>query len=155
MGIDDIDSKVLAILQQQGRKSWAELGGEVGLSAPAVAERVRKLEDAGILRGFRAELDARVLGWGVTAFVAVTLADIRTRDQFVARIRESSEVLECHHVAGEDDYWLKVRCRDLAELDRFLSTTLKGELGVARSRTTIVLATAKETALVDLRQPAM
>jgi Lrp/AsnC family leucine-responsive transcriptional regulator len=142
---DSIDSTALAALQADGRASWADLGTALGLSAPAAAERVRKLADNGTIRGFTAVLDPGAAGFPVLAFVAVTLASQGARTGFLNAVRRHDLIQECHHVAGDDDFLLKVRARSLAELEAVLADELKGRLGIARTRTTIVLGTAKET----------
>jgi Lrp/AsnC family leucine-responsive transcriptional regulator len=142
---DSIDSKALAALQRDGRASWADLGAALGLSPPAAAERVRKLTETGTIRGFSALLDPEGAGFPVLAFVAVTLAAQGKRAAFLDAVRRHDLIQECHHVAGDDDFLLKVRCRGLPELERLLAGELKGRLGIARTRTTIVLGTAKET----------
>ena len=152
--LDDIDSKAVAALLADGRVSWADLGAALGLSAPAAAERVRKLQERGLVRGFAAVLDPDAAGFPVLAFVAVTLARQDARRAFVDAVRRHPSILECHHVAGEDDFLLKVRARSLAELDALLSEELKGRLGIARTRTTIVLGTAKETAALPVGEAA-
>lgn len=143
--LDTIDSKAVDALQKDGRASWADLGAALGLSAPAAAERVRKLTDGGIVRGFTAVLDPEAAGFPVLAFVAVSLEAQGVRTAFLEGVRRHDLILECHHVAGDDDFLLKVRARSLPELDALLSDELKGRLGIARTRTTIVLGTAKET----------
>ena len=143
--LDTIDSKAIAALQKDGRASWADLGTALGLSAPAAAERVRKLTDGGVVRGFAAVLDAPAAGFPVLAFVSVRLDAQGARTAFLEGVRRHDLIQECHHVAGDDDFLLKVRARSLAELDSLLSDELKGRLGIARTRTTIVLGTAKET----------
>ena len=142
---DAIDSKAIAALQRDGRASWADLGSALGLSAPAAAERVRKLHENGTIRGVSALLDPEAAGFPVLAFVAVTLAAQGKRTAFLEAVRRHDLIQECHHVAGDDDFLLKVRCRSLPELERMLADELKGRLGIARTRTTIVLGTAKET----------
>jgi Lrp/AsnC family leucine-responsive transcriptional regulator len=148
--LDDIDSKALGALLADGRVSWAELGTALGLSAPAAAERVRKLQERGLVRGFAAVLDPEAAGFPVLAFVAVTLSRQDARRAFLETVRRHPSIQECHHVAGDDDFLLKVRARSLAELDALLSDELKGRLGIARTRTTIVLGTAKETAALPV-----
>src|SRR4051794_25789986 len=100
---DDFDSKALTLLSAQGRISWAELAQQMGLSAPAAAERVRKLEERGVIKGYTAVLDPEALGYPLTAFVAVTLERPEKRKVFIARLGKLQEVIECHHVAGDDD----------------------------------------------------
>lgn len=143
--LDSVDSKAMERLARDGRESWADLGAALGLSAPAAAERVRRLQERGILRGFTAVADPEAAGFPVLAFVAVTLARQEVRAAFLEAVRRHELIQECHHVAGDDDFLLKVRARGMRDLEHLLSEELKGRLGVARTRTTIVLGTAKET----------
>jgi Lrp/AsnC family transcriptional regulator, leucine-responsive regulatory protein len=145
-----IDSKALMLLMRDGRATWAEVGQVVGLSAPAAAERVHKLEKRGVIRGFAAIVEPASVGYPLTAYVSVTLASHRNRAAFLRAIAKMEQVAECHHVAGDDDYLLKVRCRGTQDLDHLLASELKDKLGVARTRTTIVLSTAKESVLVPI-----
>ena len=148
--MDSLDKKAIAFLMEHGRATWAELGQLLGLSAPATAERVRKLEKEGVIRGYAALPDPERLGYPLLAFVSVTLASQRSRSAFLKAIAKMEEVLEAHHVAGDDDYLLKVRCHNTHDLDRVLAQELKARHGVAHTRTTIVLATAKETARLPI-----
>jgi Lrp/AsnC family leucine-responsive transcriptional regulator len=149
--MDSIDQKALRILMEEGRVSWATLGQRLGLSAPAVADRVRKLEERGVIRSYAAITNPEALGFPLTAFVAVCLRDQRKRSVFLKGIGKLEEVVECHHVTGDDDYLLKIRCRGSHDLNRILVDELKGKLGVARSRTTIVLDSAKEIVSVPIQ----
>jgi len=148
--LDDLDSKAIQALVASGRISWSELAQQMGLSAPAAADRVRKLEERGIIKGYTAILDAEALGYPLTAFVAVTLERPERRKAFMARLDKLPEVQECHHVAGDDDYLLKVKTKGTRDLDRLLSEEIKGIPGVVRTRTTIVLSTWKETLAVPV-----
>jgi Lrp/AsnC family transcriptional regulator, leucine-responsive regulatory protein len=148
--LDTLDRKALAFLLKHGRASWADLGQHLGLSAPSAAERVRKLEQAGVIRGYSPLLNADSLGYPLVAFVSVTLASHRSRSAFLRSIEKLKEVCECHHVAGDDDYLLKVRCTGTQDLDRLLARELKDRIGVARTRTIIVLSTSKETVSVPV-----
>ncbi len=148
--MDALDYMAVRYLMVQGRATWAELAQQLGLSAPAAAERVHRLEDRGVIRGYAALVDAEAVGCMVTAFVAVTLTLPAHRAAFLARVQTLPEVQECHHVAGDFDYLLKVRCASPRELDRVLSEELKGIPGVERTRTTIALFTLKETPAVPL-----
>ena len=140
-----IDSKALILLMRRGRASWAELAKHLRLSPPAAAERVRKLEERGVIRGYSALVSAEALGYPLTAFVAVTLEKLKHRRAFLQRVTAMKEIVECHHVAGDYDYLLKVRSRNTQDLDRVLSEKLKAVAGVARTVTTIVLSTSKES----------
>jgi len=146
--IDEHDRIILTRLTEDARVSWAELAQEMGLSAPAVAERVKRLKQRGLIRGFHAVLDPPTLGLSLTAFIAVTLNHPRNRGGFLKTVRKQGEVKEAHHMAEEDDYLLKVHCRDTSHLEHFLTNILKAVAGVQRTRTSIVLGTAKELATV-------
>ncbi len=97
-----------------------------------------------MIKGYAAVLDPEAIGKKLTAFIAVTLADHSLRHRFLEVIGELTQVEECHHVAGEHDFLLKVRCRDTRELDGLLTEDLKGRAGAGRTQTTIVLSTQKE-----------
>ena len=148
--INSIDSKIMARLMIQARTSWAELGALLGLSAPAAADRVRRLEEKGVIRGYHADIDPAAAGCELGAFIAVSLAHPDGRADFLAFIQRLPEIQECHHVAGEDDYLLKVRCQNTRALERLISDELKTSAGVLRTRTTIILSTAKETCILPL-----
>lgn len=143
--MDLLDARTLDVLTTDGRITWADLAGRLGLSAPSAAERVHRLEERGVIKGFTALVDPLAVGLGLTAFVAVTLARPQDRSAFLAMVRDLDEVQECHHVAGDDDYLLKVRCTDARHLDRLLTDRLKSLEGIVRTRTTIALDTLKET----------
>jgi Lrp/AsnC family leucine-responsive transcriptional regulator len=150
--VDDLDYKALALLMERGRAPWTEIGQLLELSAPAAAERVRKLEERSVILGYRAIANPEALGYALLAFVHVTLGGSKDRAAFLRAIEKHEQVVECHHIAGDDDYLLKVRCRNTADLERFLSATLKDRLGVARARTSIALTTVKETTAVPLQE---
>lgn len=134
----------------QGRITWSELAGILELSAPATAERVRRLEERKIIKGYTALIDPEAVGCELTAFIAVTLERPEHRVAFLQRVQELAEIQECHHVTGEDDYLLKVRCRNTRGLEQLVSENLKGLPGILRTRTTIVLSTTKETPVLPL-----
>jgi Lrp/AsnC family leucine-responsive transcriptional regulator len=121
--IDETDRKIVGELQQNARISFAELGRRVSLSSPAVAERVQRLERAGVITGYRAELDPRALGYPLTAIVRVKPAPGRLA-KIPELAHELPEVGECHRITGEDCFYLKVHLRSIEELstllDRFL-----------------------------------
>lgn len=150
--LTSLDQKAVELLAEQGRATWADLADHLGVSPPAAADRVRKLEERGVIRGYAALVDAEQVGYGLTAFVAVTLEKPKYRDTFIAKVHETAEILECHHVAGDDDFLLKVKCRGTKHLDDLLTYVLKSIPGVARTRTTIVLSTAKEKLFTSPRE---
>lgn len=150
MDLNEIDFKVLQYLMAQGRITWSELAGLLELSAPATADRVRRLEDRQVIQGYTALLNPEAVGLNLTAFVAVTLERPEHRAAFLELVQALPEIQECHHVTGDDDYLLKVRCRHTKDLERLISDRLKGLLGILRTRTTIVLSTLKETSALPL-----
>jgi Lrp/AsnC family transcriptional regulator, leucine-responsive regulatory protein len=148
--VDSLDTKAVHALQRNARITWAELGETLGLSPPSAADRVRKLEQQGVIRGYAALLDPGAFGYHLTAFVSVSLANQRHRAAFLKAIDKLDEVLECHHVSGDDDYLLKIRCRGTHDLDRLLTIELKQKIGVARTKTIIVLSSAKESVRIPI-----
>ena len=150
--MDAIDNAILRRLMERARTTWAELGSLLGLSAPAVADRVRKLEEAGVIRGYAALVDPEAAGCGLGAFVSVTLERADDRAAFLDLVRAQPEVLECHHIAGAEDYVLKICCADTRELERLISDRLKSVQGV-RTRTGVILSTVKETHILPVRVP--
>lgn len=144
------DARILEILQEQGRISNVQLAAKVGLSPSAVLERVRKLEERGIIERYATLLDNRKIGLGTIAFVGVTLHHHQAGaiQSFHRFVRESDKVLECYHVAGAEDYVLKVYARDIDDYEHFLLSDLTKTRGVDKVTTMFVLSTLKrETAL--------
>ena len=118
--MDETDARILELLQRDGRESYAEVGQSVGMSGPSAHERVKKLEARGVIRSYSAVVDPTMLGYGVLAFIFIkqvpgTIATDMTGD-FVG----IDEIEECHHLAGEADYLLKVRATDTRHLERVL-----------------------------------
>lgn len=148
--MDPIDKAALHRLMRDGRVTWAELAQTLGLSPAATAERVRRLERRGLIRGYAALAAPDVLGLDLTAFVAVTLERAADRAAFLALVERLDVVQECHHVAGDYDYLLKLRCAGTRDLERLISRELKDGLGVAATRTIVVLSTNKESPVLPL-----
>jgi Lrp/AsnC family leucine-responsive transcriptional regulator len=148
--MDIYDNKIIELLQKQGRISNSELSARVGLSLPAIAERIKKLESSGVIRGYTALVDAKKLGKGITAFISVLIDDPACYARFAEAVLNLSEVEECHHVVGEFDYLLKVKTADTTSLEALISERIRPIPGVGRTRTTIVLSTLKESTIVDI-----
>lgn len=142
--MDSIDIKLLSILMQQARSTWAELGARLGLSAPAIADRARKLEEAGVIKGYSALIDPETVGCGLAAFISVTLECPDTRYAFLELVGNQGQIQECHHVAGSEDYILKVRCHNTRDLENLISEQIKALPGI-KTQTTVILSTVKET----------
>ncbi len=149
--LDSVDLQILALLQKDARMPNAEIGRHVGLVPSAIFQRLRKLEEQGVIVGHEARIDPRAVGLGLAAFVFVR-ADERVGSSATAlRLSKLPEVQEVHHVAGEDCYLVKVRVQDAADLGRLLREKV-GVIGSVRStRTTVVLETIKETGRLPLR----
>ena len=141
---DPIDYRLLALLQSNGRASQMELAKQIGLSQPAVAERIRKLEDQGAIIGYAALVDARRLGKDITAFIGVFTNHPRHNYSFARRISDLPDVLECYRVAGSDSYLLKVKTENTSSLDELIAH-IRHFPGVERTQTTIAIASIKET----------
>lgn len=141
---DAIDRKILALLQENAKMSQAEVAKVVGLTAPSVNERIRKLERAGYIRGYVALLDDKKLGHDITAFVEVFVEHPKFEQEFIQAVEGLDEVLECHHITGEFSLLLKIKVTDMAAFRRLLIEKLNSIRGVRQTRTVMVLATAKE-----------
>ena len=151
-GLDPIDRHILRLLRQDGRVAHSSIAKEVGLSGPAVHERVRKLEQRGVIASYTAVLDPEVLDRPEVAFVMVTLSEgneFAADDPIVARLCEEPDVLEFHRIAGEDCYLIKIRTATSKDLERLLRR-IRSIRGVARTRTTIVLSTELEKPTIDV-----
>lgn len=144
------DLKVIKQLMEQARTTWAELGALLGLSAPAAAERVRKLEEAGVIKGYSAIINPDEVGCGLAALIAVTLERAEARTDFLHMVNNLPEILECHHIAGAEDYILKVRCSGTRDLERLISEEIKSLSGI-KTRTTVILSTVKETPVLPIK----
>ncbi|MDF2570031.1 MAG: transcriptional regulator, AsnC family [Sporomusa sp.] len=144
------DLKVLGRLMEQARATWAELGTLLGLSAPAAADRVRKLEELGVIKGYAALIDPEAIGCGLAALISVTLNGPEQKLEFLKMVNRLAEIQECHHIAGAEDYVLKVRCSSTRDLELLLTEQIKSLPGT-RTRTTVILSTVKETPILPLK----
>ena len=149
--IDDIDALILELLQDNARISQADVARAVGLAPSAVLERIRKLEGRGVVKGYTALLDPHALDQRMLAFVAVRSAEAPGDESVARALAQCPEVLELHHVAGDDCYLLKVRARDAEHVGQLLRHRFGRIPGVVSTRTTIVLETVKETPRLPLR----
>lgn len=148
--LDELDGRILSFLQENARETQADIARAVGLAPSAVLERIRKLETRGVIKGYTALLDARTMGQGMLAFVSVRSEEGPGDDSVARQIAAFPEVLEVHHVAGEDCYLVKVRTKDAEQLGLFLRTRVGRIPGVRSTRTTIVLETVKETSRLPI-----
>lgn len=147
--LDQIDLKILFILQNHGRSRLADIAQAVELSVPAVMERVKKLEAGGIIQGYQALLNSKKVGKDITAFIGVSISHQRYIDNFAQQMLQHHDVLECHHVTGDESFLLKVKSANTASLEKLLGEIRSVE-GVTRTVTKVVLSTAKESQTLDL-----
>jgi Lrp/AsnC family transcriptional regulator, leucine-responsive regulatory protein len=148
-GLSDTDRRILELLQSDGRASYAEIGAAIGMSAPSAHEHVKRLEARGAITGYRADIDARVAGIGVLAFTLIRQAPGTTATDLTAAFAEIPELEECHHIAGEADYLLKVRAVDTLDLERVMRR-IQGVPHVYTTETDVVFSTAFERRPLDL-----
>ena len=143
--LDALDRKILEALQADGRATNVELAGQVHLSAPQCFRRVRALEERGVIRGYRAQVQAEALGLRVMAYVGLNIdgGHFGRAREIEGQIRDFPQILECHAVSGEHDYLLKVVARDLKSLSQFLTDRLMQVAGVDDVRSMICLEEIK------------
>ncbi len=143
--LDDIDVQILHLLQTEGRIKRNRIAEAVGLSLPSVSDRMRKLEERGVLTGYHATVDAKRLGFDVAAFIRVQMAGSEHYPAFIDAVTAMPEVQELHSVTGEGSHILKVRVRNTGALERLLAALQRLD-GVRGTQTSIVLSSLKESA---------
>lgn len=143
--LDEIDRKLLDLLQADDRVPVVELGKAIGVAPSTLNDRIRRLVKQGIITGFHAKASPEKLGLDLLAFVFVGWSDPKTEKEFLARVAVSPEVLECHHVTGAWNYLMKVRLKTTRDLETFFSGVVKDVPGLQRTETLIVLSSPKDT----------
>ena len=151
--LDVTDRAILTLLQENARMSNAEIGRRIDLATSAVHQRIRKLEEQGVILGYAARVDPRVAGYGLAAFVMIQTGEQARSSTITEGLIAIPEVLEVHRVVGEDCFFVKARVRDPDELASLLDDTIQRIPGVSGTRTTIVLQTAKESVTLPLDVP--
>lgn len=143
---DQVDARILTVLAQHGRITVTDLSEKVGLSKTPCLVRMRRMEEQGLIRGYRAVLDMEMLERAHIAFVQVTLSDSTTHalDRFNAAVRKVAEIEQCHMIASSFDYLLKVRTRDIAEYRRLLGETIAALPHVIQTSTFVAMETVKD-----------
>ncbi len=149
--LDEIDLKILSTLQNNGRTKRNKLAEEVKLSIPSVSERLRKLEESGVILGYHSVLDARSVGLEVTAFIFLTTESSKFYAKIIERATEHDEILECHAITGDGSHILKIRTESTETLENLLSK-IQAWPGVVNTRTDVVLSSPKETNVLPLSQ---
>jgi Lrp/AsnC family leucine-responsive transcriptional regulator len=147
--ISEIEARILEILQADAKTPYAELGSQVGMSGPAAHERVKKLEARGVIRGYEARSDPDAVGFGILAFTWVTAAPGSAAEDLTGDFRAIPEIEECHHIAGEADYLLKIRARDTRDLERVIQL-VQSTRHVFTTESDVVLSTGFERRPVTL-----
>jgi Lrp/AsnC family transcriptional regulator, leucine-responsive regulatory protein len=142
--LDKVDCELLNILQEKGRTKRNELAERVGLSLPAVSERMRKLEEDGIIQGYFAKVNYKRLGKDITAIVIVTIDSSKHFPNFLEHISKNDDIQECHAITGEGTHLLKVRTENTEGLEKLLAR-IQSWPGVIKTSTNLVLSSPKET----------
>jgi len=149
--LDETDLKILITLQEHGRTKRNELADEVKLSLPAISERLRKLEDKGVLTGFHAKIAPKIIGLDVAAFMFVSVESSSNYPEFLAKATAHPEVLEVHAITGDGSHLLKVRTWNTSTLEQLLSE-IQTWPGVRSTRTNVILSTHKESVALPLEE---
>jgi len=149
-GLDEIDYRLLDLLQDDDRLPVAELGKILGVAPSTLNDRIRRLVKQGVITGFHARVDPEKVGLDLLAFIYVGWSDPATEQRFLAAIARTPEVIEAHHVTGAWNYLMKVRLRTTRDLEGFLAGVLKEVPGLQRTETQIVLSSPKQTCRVGL-----
>jgi len=147
--MDEKDKLILSLLQKDGRMTASEMAGKVDLSVPAVTERIRKLTEGSVLKEFRAVVDAKKVGYDVTAYILLDMSSSDSYGNMVDHAQDNDEVLECHSITGEGSHILKVRTHDTSSLESLLRD-VQSWPGVIRTHTMIVMSTFKEATSLKL-----
>lgn len=145
--LDEVDLRILAILQAEGRITNAELASRVELTASSVLQRVRALEKSGLIRSYHALLDAERLGLKIVAFAMISLSLHQEQpiERFRKAVQEIAEIVECYHVSGEFDFLLKIVVRDIRSYEKLVRERLSRIKGIDQIRTSFVLSTPKHS----------
>jgi Lrp/AsnC family leucine-responsive transcriptional regulator len=146
--MDATDRKIVEYVQKHGRDTYAEIGAAVGLSVSAINERLKKLERAGIIRGWGAQIDPKAVDRGVLAFMFLLIDRPENERPLVEAICALPQVLECHHVTGDWSYLIKLRLAEVSEIETVLADTIKRIPGAIRTHTVLALSTRKETGAI-------
>ncbi len=141
-GVEDLDRRIVDLLTEDGRISYTDLGKALGMSTSAVHQRVRRLEQRGVVKGYTVRVDHRALGRDLTAFMSVTPLDPSQPDDIPERLQGIEQIEECHSVAGDENYILKIRVSTPLELEELIAR-IRGAAHVS-TRTTVVLSTPWE-----------
>ena len=140
--MDELDYQILKYLKENSRIRISSISQKVNLSVTAVIDRIRKLENSGIIKQYTTVIDPEKIGKDITAFISVSLEHPKYNDEFISMVTQNNEILECHYITGDYDFLLKVITGGSGSLERALAY-IKGLHGVAITRTLVVLSTVK------------
>lgn len=147
--LDAIDIKILEILQNEGRTKRNVIAEEVKLSLPSLSERLKKLEEKGIIEGYYAKVNRKPFGYDLMAFITVFMKSSKKFEELSEHVKETPEILECHAILGEGSHILKVLVKGTEDLEKLLAQ-IQSWPGVMRTLTSFVLSTIKETTNIKL-----
>jgi Lrp/AsnC family transcriptional regulator, leucine-responsive regulatory protein len=147
--LDDLDIKVLKILQKEGRTKRNELADAAGLSIPAISERLHKLEEKMIIAGYYAKLNRKAFGYDIMAYILVMMESSKHYKSLISHVEKLPQIIECHSVLGEGSHLLKAISKNTESLEKLLSE-IQSWPGVTATKTTFVLSTIKETTELDI-----
>jgi Lrp/AsnC family leucine-responsive transcriptional regulator len=152
MKLDPIDKHILEILQANAKITNSQLAQEVGLSPAPTLERVRKLELAGFIKSYHAEVDPILLGMGTSVFIQVSLSGHKKKDilTFIEKVNGIPEIVECHHITGAGDFLLKVRTKDIASYQQLILNTLVDIEEIGNMQSLMVLSTYKDAKVLNV-----
>ena len=146
---DDLDIKILKILQEKGRTKRNEIGEAVGLSIPSVSERLNKLESKGVLEGYYAKLNKKAFGYDIMVYIHVIMESSKHYKTLIMHVEKIPQILECHSILGEGSHLLKAIVKNTGALEKLLSE-IQSWPGVTATKTTFVLSTIKETTAIEI-----
>lgn len=152
MKLDSIDTHILQILQKNGRITNSQLSTEVGLSPAPTLERVRKLQESGVLKSYHAQLDVEKVGLGVSTFVLVSLRGHNKEniDIFVSSIEHINEVVECHHITGSGDFLLRIFAKDISAYQKLMLEKVSNISVVDNLQSMVILSTFKDSKILPI-----
>lgn len=147
--LDDLDIKILQLLQKKGRTKRNELAEAIGLSIPSVSERLHKMEEKGIIEGYYTKINRKAFGYDIMAYILVMMDSSKHYKNLIAHVEKNPNILECHSVLGEGSHILKAISKNTDALEKLLGE-IQAWPGVLGTKTTFVLSSSKETLAIDI-----
>ena len=148
--LDDLDITILRKLQENGRTKRSELAEMIGLSIPSLSDRLKKLEDHGVIEGYYTKLNRHIFGYDIMAFVSVIMESSKNYEKFIEHVKKTPDILECYSILGEGSHILKLVVKESKELEQMLSK-IQSWPGVTRTVTSFVLSPIKETTNLNIQ----